>query len=182
MEGNLNSIIYLLIVAIIILLGVVAGLVYLLVKKRKMPKKLWGDSSDPVPMEANCHWHTKKEAVGICAICSKSLCQTCLKQWEKLQFCPEHFRTFGENKWIYITNLKTTPEDPGQVEFLFRMKQQLWKEQELPTYIVTHYKIDIETDEIESYVMLYCRSQDIEVIEPKLQGHVPTEIGQDLPH
>ncbi|MBK23766.1 MAG: hypothetical protein CME70_07140 [Halobacteriovorax sp.] len=159
-----------------LLIGILSGIVvYLLLKSKDKEKNKKAsnsaneDSARPT-FEGlqNCHFHENEPGKGSCCMCEKSCCDTCLKEYDGLTFCPEHLRTFSENKWIDITNVKTTPNNPEAAIYIYEFKKELWNSRSIPTYIVTHYKINIDGDHIESYVMLYVRSQDEEVLRNKI--------------
>lgn len=159
-----------------LLIGILSGIVvYLLLKSKEQA----GDSNSSAEESnklnqssfeglENCHFHEKEPGKGSCCMCEKSCCESCLKEYDGLTFCPEHLRTFSENKWIDITNVKTTPNNPEAAIYIYEFKKELWKNRNIPTYIVTHYKINIDGDHIESYVMLYVRSQDEENLRNKI--------------
>lgn len=115
-----------------------------------------------------CKWHKKEQAVGICAICESGCCEVCLKDWDGLYFCPEHFKTYANHKWTSITNVKTTPDNSDKATAIYKFKKSLWVEEQIPTFIVTHYRINVEEDYIESYVMLHVREEDCDPLKERL--------------
>ncbi len=159
-----------------LLIGILSGIVvYLLLKSRDKTsssdkESISEENLSKLEFEGlqNCHFHEKEPGKGSCCMCEKSCCETCLKEYDGLTFCPEHLRTFSENKWTDITNVKTTPNNPEAAIYIYEFKKELWKSDNIPTYIMTHYKINIDGDHIESYVMLYVRSQDEEMLRDKI--------------
>lgn len=114
-----------------------------------------------------CAFHPDRDPIGVCAICEQACCESCLREWEHLNFCSEHLKTFAENEWVHITNEMTTPETAEKSSYIYEFKRSLWK-LEIPTYIVTHYKIQIEHDFVESYVQLFVRSKDKDELTKKI--------------
>lgn len=156
-----------------VLIGILSGVVVFLLLKNSEKRNRSEVSSIEKETQhqettAFCHIHEKEHAKGTCSICSESFCESCLKEHEGMTFCPEHLKTFCENKWVDITNIKTTPNNPEAAVYVYEFKKELWKQNNTPAFIVTHYKINIDGDHIESYVMLYVRSQDEEVLKNKL--------------
>ena len=154
-----------------VLIGILSGVViYLLLKSNSKEAAQAPEIVEPfTEKEINsCHNHEKEFSKGTCCICEKSYCESCLKEWDGLTFCSEHLKTFSENKWVGITNIKTTPNNPEAAMFIYKFKKEQWSSSNIPSYVVTHYKINFEGDHIESYVMLYVRSQD----EENLKGHL----------
>lgn len=122
--------------------------------------------------EGYCELHTQEKAVTICAVCSKSLCEECASEGEGLYFCADHFQLYLEHDWATITNMKTSPDNPKDGLIIYQFKDDLWSKQQIPSFIVTHYRINIESDFIESYVQLHVRKEDEEVLVQKLKGHL----------
>lgn len=154
-----------------LLIGILSGIVVYLLLKGKEGKTSQSIETSVVLQKdelSYCHVHENELGRGVCNICERSCCETCLKEYDGLSFCSEHLRTFSENKWVDITNIKTTPNNPEAAMFIYQFKKEQWSNFNIPTYIVTHYKINIDGDHIESYVMLYVRSQDEEILKNKI--------------
>jgi len=108
-----------------------------------------------------CHNHPNDHAAGVCAICQNAYCEDCIKEHEGHSFCEEHFRLFLSHEWDEIDTIKTTPDIPESALPLYDFKNQLWQEQETPSVLSTHYRINIEGDFIESYVKLVVRKEEL---------------------
>ena len=171
---ELNQTVIILLLIIVILLLVIKGflLYFFFIKKstpatpfqppQEEPKK---EVKAPTP-ESNqnalsyCEIHDKEHASGLCGICEKPFCEECLKEHDGLYFCPEHFKLYLSNEWKTITNIRTTPDTPEEGVFVYEMKRETWNDKGLPSFIVTHYKIDVASDAIESYVQLNVLEKD----------------------
>ncbi|MFT6068793.1 MAG: hypothetical protein ACJAT2_002432 [Bacteriovoracaceae bacterium] len=174
--NNSNELIFLILLAVsFLLIGVLSGAVVYLYLKSKNNS---GENNKPESIKPKleslstehsyCENHSNEASKGSCAICEKGFCEACLRDWEGVNFCPEHLKLVSENKWVGITNIKTTPSDPEAAMYIYNFKKEQWKTNKTPSYIVTHYKINFEGDHIESYVMLYVRSQDEEYLKNKI--------------
>ncbi len=170
-----------LMLATIGLIAAVGILAYLLFKKTSGEKK--HESSPEVANEITvveepqtpsayaehtqglCANHPDIIAQGMCAICAELFCETCLKAYEMLHFCNEHYELFINHKWVEIETVKTSPNDPESGLSLYTHKEKMWRERKIPSYIMTHYKIDIENDLIESHIKLYAMDSDRQTVQ-----------------
>lgn len=109
-----------------------------------------------------CLIHTEVLASGSCLICEDVFCEKCLVDHENMHFCKDHFRLFSNFKWKQITDEKTTPDTPLDGLYIYNFKRTLWIKKNIPTFVMTHYKINIENDYIESFVQLNVRESDAE--------------------
>ena len=122
------------------------------------PKKTKGaESSQPDNLSVGmCDTHPNNRANGSCAICEKLLCEDCNMMSGKLHFCPEHFNFYNKNTWIEVDRVKTTPETTEKSGYLFSFKKEKWQNKNIPLVIEIHYKINLDNDQIESEVGLFC--------------------------
>lgn len=121
----------------------------------------------PASEQYYCERHPSEASAGTCDICEKGFCGHCLKNHKNLHFCPEHLQTFLSNKWEQVLAVKTNPEETKAGVAIYNLKQDLWKEN-VPTYMETQYKIDIDNDYIESFVALFAREKDLDLIKTRL--------------
>jgi hypothetical protein len=108
----------------------------------------------------NCHKHKDQPTVGACLICEDVFCENCLIEHEGMFFCKDHFKTYANNKWKQITDLKTNANTPEDGLFIYDFKRKMWSKKSIPSFVLTHYKINVEDDLIESYIQLYVREED----------------------
>lgn len=102
-----------------------------------------------------CKLHPGIKAAGTCGICEEMFCEDCLMEFDRITFCPEHFRLVNNGQWAVIDEVKTDPNHPELGVHIYDFKRQAWKEKMTPMYIVTHYQINVEHDFIESQVSLF---------------------------
>lgn len=117
-------------------------------------------SAHSVTESFSCYNHPESFAVATCAICEEAICEHCHKDWNGLHLCPEHFGLYSKHQWIEIAEIKTTPNEPEKGHKLYHFKQSLWSDEKIPMYLVTHYKIDVDGDFVESWVKLYAREEE----------------------
>lgn len=125
-------------------------------------------SEETVVEKYYCENHPDVPSVGSCLICEDVFCEQCLIEHDSLYFCKEHFKTFANNKWKQITDVRTTPNTPEDGLYIYHFKRHIWHDKKIPSFVLTHYKINIEEDYIESFIQL-------NVVEDKaeeLQGEI----------
>lgn len=163
----MNSEALIIILLVLLTLVVIALLVIVIVVVLKSGILTKSDEDDKssrvggsVVEQYTCVHHPEQNAVAACAICEDAICEHCHKDWEGLHLCPEHFGLYSKHTWIEIAEIKTTPSAPEKGHVLYHFKHKLWSEEHVPAYLVTHYKIDVDGDHIESWVKLYAREED----------------------
>lgn len=120
-------------------------------------------------MEANCKTHLEKRATGGCQICEGTFCEECLEIYRNILLCPKHHQLAIKASWISVKTIRLSSENPQEGIKLQELKESVWKKENLPAYIITHYRINIESDVIESHMDLYVRRQDEDQFKEKLK-------------
>ncbi|MBY0515812.1 MAG: hypothetical protein K2P81_02810 [Bacteriovoracaceae bacterium] len=126
-------------------------------------------------IEATCQNHENEPSEGACAICDKYFCKSCLKSNQNLWFCREHVSLFLNFEWGEVFSVKSTANDPEAGVAVVDWKKQEWETNGTPLYIQTHYKINVDGDQIESWVVLFAREEEREEVRKKL-GHLSDPI------
>ena len=184
MEIN-QTLVVLLIIVIFLLVGIIIGIFFFaykfLYEKSKNPSATalsdlenkmisLKEKQKERQLEYFCVNHSTIEGVGMCSICSDTFCDKCLKNLDNLNFCPEHFKLYNENEWEEIDSVKSSSETPEMGIELYKFKTQKWKENEIPSFIMTHYKINLHEDLIESYVKLFVISSSSHLLKEELKS------------
>lgn len=185
LQENLFTIIIFLLLIILLLIGLIGFvLIKLLLQKKESstpekvtsvlkaekPKSIQKYSEEPVVEKFFCHNHPEEQSIGSCLICEEVFCENCLVEHDGLYFCKEHFRLYAGNKWKQITDVKTTPDTPMDGLYIYHFKRKVWKEQSIPSFILTHYKINIENDFIESFIQLNVLEKDAEKLSEQIEN------------
>jgi hypothetical protein len=123
--------------------------------------------TDEQPVQ-NCHIHDDVHAEAFCSICKDALCENCIREDENVYFCSEHFQLYLRSEWIELDTVTTTPNNPEDGMYIYKFQEMIWKDNQTPTFITTHYKIDIEKDHIESEVKLMAREEEKADLKGKL--------------
>lgn len=170
-----NSLLFIIAALFVVLIFILLGITWILLKNRSSHKH--GESfqkvdflQEGVPHEKKCSNHADKFAQGVCAICDQNLCEHCLSQVNKTIFCADHFHTFKNNRWTSITNQKTTADTPISAQYIYDFKKYIWNCENHPCFISCEYKINLESDIIETYVILYVIGDDQEELTGKLMA------------
>lgn len=145
-------------------------------KIKELLQAQYGGKSEPG--DFYCQNHPQDHAVGVCAICSESFCEECIKEHDGLTFCQTHFREYLENEWVELEEVMTTPDTPETALHIYDFKKDIWKEETTSSIVSTHYKINIENDFIESYVKLLVKKDDSEELGNKLKAYKKTDVMQ----
>ncbi len=182
LQNNLITIVVFLLLLIFVLMGAMIFILFKLVVRPKQDVGVANEKSalKPVPEKVRlpeelivekfyCIHHKEAPSVGSCLICEEVFCVDCLVEHESMHFCKEHFRTFANYKWKQITDERTTPDTPEDGLYIYNFKRQLWLNKNIPSFVMSHYKINIESDFIESFIQLNVREDDVEKLSKELE-------------
>ena len=183
LQSNLIPIIVFLLLLIFVLMGAMIFILFRLLTKPKVetvPERIVLNpivetlklKKESIVVESYyCIHHPDIPSVASCLICEEVFCEDCLVEHESMHFCKEHFRTFANNKWKQITDVRTTPDTPEDGLFIYNFKRDLWQDKNIPTFVMTHYKINIENDFIESFIQLNFREEDVEKLTVQIEKY-----------
>lgn len=133
------------------------------------PAKIQKLSEESVVEKYYCENHPDIPSVGSCLICEDVFCEQCLIEHDSLYFCKEHFKTFANNKWKQITDVRTTPNTPEDGLYIYHFKRHIWHDKKIPSFVLTHYKINIEEDYIESFIQLNVVEDKAEELQSEIE-------------
>lgn len=172
LQNNLIIIIILLLLIIFLLMSAMIYILFKLISKDKtedttkepvaQDNPILKKMDSPIIEKYYCIHHPDAPSVGSCLICEEVFCTDCLVDHESMHFCKEHFRTYANHKWKQITDVRTTPDSPSDGLYIYNFKRNLWFNKNIPSFVMTHYKINIDNDYIESFIQLNVREEDVE--------------------
>lgn len=181
LQNNLIFIIVFLLLLIFLLMGTMIFILFRLlagtknqVTQEPLIKPIYKEPvlvEVPIVEKYYCIHHKDAPSVGSCLICEEVFCADCLVDHESMHFCKEHFRTYANHKWKQITDIRTTPDTPQDGLFIYNFKHVLWDHKNIPSFVMTHYKINIENDYIESFIQLNVREEDVEKLSLELEKY-----------
>lgn len=117
-----------------------------------------------------CPNHTEEPGETTCAICDKMFCKACIRPFKTLHFCKEHLPLIMRNEWEEVFTLKTSTHDPEEGVRLYDAKKRLFEDRNIPTYVETHYKINVDHDYIETYLVVFTVPDSVEIVRENLQS------------
>lgn len=165
-QDHLFLIIIVLLLIILILIGILVFIIFKLLNDKRgnsivhpplstIPTQTKQTKNQEIITEKYyCTNHQDQNSIAACLICEDVFCEACLVEHDGMYFCRDHFKIFANNKWTQITDQKTTPDSPEEGLYIWDFKRYIWKEKSIPSFVLTHYKINIDNDFIESYVQL----------------------------
>lgn len=132
-----------------------------------------GQVLDSDPHLQVCINHPERQAQGICAISQDPICEGCIREDDGLVISVDHFRTYLQSVWVSIESVKATPDDTLASAHIYQLKIDLWQTNKTPTFVSTHYKIDVDTDQIESHIQFFVREEEKEELKREIEKSRP---------
>ncbi len=131
------------------------------------------DKIKPKKSEIYCLHHANEPGEVSCAICDHMFCSACIRPFKSMYFCKEHIQLIMRHDWGEVLTIKTSTTDPEEGVRLYEVKKEFFENENLPTYIETHYKINIDQDYIETYLVLYAIKEKVSELKEKLKVFIP---------
>ena len=75
------------------------------------------------------------------------------------------------HEWSEILTIKTSTSDPENGVKLYDLKKGFFQNEGIATYIETHYKINVDQDFIETYLVLFGIAEQAPKLKMKFQEH-----------
>ena len=122
----------------------------------------------PKRSELFCPNHPDEPGEVSCAICDHIFCRNCIRPFKTMHFCKEHLSMVMRHTWSEVLTLKTSTSDPENGVRLYEVKKVIFEKEGLPSYIETHYKINIDQDYIETYLVLFTLEDRVAELREKL--------------
>lgn len=111
-----------------------------------------------------CPNHTEEPGEVVCAICDKLYCKACIKPFKTMHFCKEHLPLIMRYDWDEVLTVKTSTADPEKGVRLYDVKKEIFEKKNIPSYVETHYKINVDQDYIETYLVVYAIKENVEMV------------------
>lgn len=116
-----------------------------------------------------CPNHSEEPGETMCAICDKIYCKACIKPFKSLHFCKEHLPLIMRYDWEEVVTVKTSTHDPEQGVRLYDVKKEIFEKDNIPTYVETHYKINVDQDYIETYLVVFGQKEELLKVKNKFE-------------
>ena len=117
-----------------------------------------------------CPNHTDEPGEASCAICDHLFCSACIKPFRSLHLCKEHEPLIMRHDWVEVIKIKTSTQNPEEGVKLYDIKKKIFQHDDLATYIETHYKINVDQDTVETYLILFAMKEEHSKVEQKLSS------------
>lgn len=124
----------------------------------------------PKRSELFCPNHPDEPGEVTCGICDHLFCKACIKPFKSLHFCKEHIPLIMRHEWEEVLTVKTSTQNPEEGVELFEAKKRLFRDQKIPTYIETHYKINVDQDYIETYLVVMAIRENVDSVKNYLSN------------
>lgn len=172
-------------ILIVLILGLFAFFIYRLLKQQNQSKNTQSSEEahqyHPAVLERfkeaeklkkkrpalNCPNHADEPGETNCAICDRHFCRACIKPFKTLHYCKEHISLLMRHDWEEVMTVKTSTTDPEHGVRLYDRKKEVFERDELPTYVETHYKINVDQDYIETYLVLFGIKEQLSEVKQK---------------
>jgi hypothetical protein len=191
MENTALILIAIALILLVIVIGLLSVLIYKLLKDNpqppiEAPRPQSKDEPDYHPIvlerlkeaksfkpkrsELFCPNHSDEPGEVTCSICDRMFCKACIKPFKTMHFCKEHLPLIMKHEWDEILTIKTSTTDPEQGVRLYDIKKSIFEKEQIPTYIETHYKINVDQDFIETYLVLFGIKENIDELKKKFKN------------
>jgi hypothetical protein len=115
-----------------------------------------------------CIDHPDEYSLGLCAISGEPYCEKCLSVQSDVKVAKKYLDIYLDNEWEEVIMLANQSLSTDMIERLVKMKEALWKEENLPLMVQGHHKINVETDDIEIYTVIFARKEDKDYIKGEI--------------
>jgi hypothetical protein len=119
---------------------------------RATPKK-------EVAQSVYCIDHPEVFSQGRCAISYEPLCENCISKQEDILIGRKYLDLYLDNEW---SELKMIREDKEVRKTYLAIKRKLWDDESLPVLVQGHFKINVEDDQVEQYIVISSREEDVD--------------------
>lgn len=190
MEKILFAIVILLIVILIVLIGVVGYLLlkYLKLQEQRQARPNHGVSSyeDKMPKEVKeqiekarsqkqldsvhgqfCVDHPENMAKGKCSISGEPYCELCITKEKDVRIARKYLHLFLDNTWENIFFIEDEILGEEKLAKLMDLKKEIWSNDGTPIITQKQFKINVETDMIETFTVVMARPEDSEMVKSK---------------
>lgn len=115
-----------------------------------------------------CIDHPKTHSEGVCAISGEYYCELCLVKQDDIKIAKKYADIYLENNWSQVLMLPNIGISGEVIEKIVETKMNLWKHNSMPMIVQGHYKINVDTDEIEAFTVVMSRVEDFDQIKKQL--------------
>lgn len=115
-----------------------------------------------------CIDHPELPAKGICSISDEAYCDLCITKEKDIRMARKYLNLFLDNDWLELFMINNNSTGADKLNETMRLKRELWRDSQIPVITQKQFKINIESDEIETYTVIMGRENDQDTIQEKL--------------
>lgn len=115
-----------------------------------------------------CIDHPEELALNKCAISAEAYCEKCIIKHDETWVAKKNLDILLSAQWHELFCIKDSENFQSTKERLMKVKASLWKNATVPILIQGHFKIDVEDDKIQSFIVIKARTEDIEFVKKEL--------------
>lgn len=115
-----------------------------------------------------CVDHPEEFSNGKCAISGDSYCEHCLTKQGDIKIARKFLDLYLDNEWVEVLMIANENSNKDLKDRLFKIKKSLWENESLPVIVQGHYKINVEADEIEEFIVVLSRVDDLNYVKNEL--------------
>ena len=115
-----------------------------------------------------CQDHPDTPAYKKCSISGEYLCEKCVTSHDNIWVGKKYVDILLDGNWQELLMIPDRDENEGQLTKILDKKNKLWQSESVPVIVQGHYKINVESDDIESYTVVMVRPEDKERLKSEL--------------
>ena len=115
-----------------------------------------------------CVDHPDLNAKGECAFSHEHYCELCLAKEKNVKVARKYLNLLLDSNWESICIINDEETGADRLNELYRIKKELWHNEQIPLIAQRQFKINIESDQIEAYTMVETRVEDKEKMSEAL--------------
>jgi len=119
-----------------------------------------------------CPNHVEEPGEVTCAICDHLFCKSCVRPYKTFHLCKEHLPLVMKYEWEEVITIKTSTHDPERGVRLYDIKKDLFNDEHHSTYVETHYKINVENDYIETYLVMFAIKDEVKLVKEFIENRL----------
>lgn len=119
-------------------------------------------------VQAMCVDHPQVIAKRNCAIENEYYCEDCLTNLNGLWISKKYLDYYLKSEWQQIIMVPDQTENSDIRNRINKVKTFLWNDKNIPLIVQGHHKINVQSDAIESYLVLIGRKADEDFLKSEL--------------
>lgn len=115
-----------------------------------------------------CTNHPDQMSLGTCTISGDSFCEHCLTTVNDVKMAKQYVEFYLNHEWIEIISIQNKENEQEIQKRINEVKKKMWEESKRPLLVQGQYKINTNTDQIESFTVILSRLEDKDFFQKEL--------------